>query len=142
MLPMNKPVTCPFCLGLSEFHRFLMSTKQGISHSLGVCPLCGQGLQLKTLKLMSECTPEQFAEWIHKYKGFWRKVTNFNRFRDRLWIMGWTKPFWRRYYALKAEDKAEGMQEGYADYMNRLGREQAEEWNRQDRERSVGNYPQ
>ena len=132
LLPLNKQVSCPFCLGLSEFRKFLVSTKQGISRSMGKCPLCGQGLYLKTLFTMSKTNAKGYAEWVFSYKGFWKNI-NFSQWKGRLQLMGWTREFWDAYKALKSEQQEEGGEnEGFMDYINRKGRETAQQWNEED----------
>lgn len=132
LLPLNKDVSCPFCLGLSEFRKFLVSNKQGISRSMGRCPLCGNGLQLKSLYRMSKTDAKGYANWVFNYKGFWHKI-NFNQWKGRLQLMGWTSDFWDQYKALKGEQQEEGDEtESFTDYINRKGQEQADEWNKED----------
>lgn len=133
MLPLMKLVSCPFCLGLSEFRKFLVSNKQGISTSLGKCPLCGSGMLLKNLKRMSEATAKSYANWIFGYKGFWKKI-KFKEWKGRLQLMGWTQEFWDEYMKLKGEAAEEGgSEDSFMDYINRKGEEAAEEWNKEDR---------
>lgn len=123
VLPLMKKVTCPFCLGLSPFRQYLVSTKKGISKSVGKCPLCDQGMFLKTLVGMDSWTATQYAGWVQPYSrnGFWKKV-NFEVWKRRLQLMGWTQEFWDRYKELKGDDGSEG----YGDYMERKQREEHE----------------
>lgn len=110
--PPEKQVTCPLCLGLEQFNRFLVSNKKGISRSVGKCPLCGQGMFLKTLVHMEKCTAKQYAEWVYQYSrsGFWKKV-DFAVWKRRLQLMGWTQDFWDRYKELKGEDQSESSED-------------------------------
>ena len=123
-VPPDKKVTCPFCLGLSEFRLFLVSTKKGISRSMVKCPLCKQGLYLKTVVGMSKWTAAEYAGWVQPYSrsGFWKKV-NFNLWKRRLELMGWTQEFWDRYKELKGEDRGES----YEDWIMRKQTEQHEQ---------------
>lgn len=132
LLPLNKQVSCPFCLGLSEFRKFLVSTKQGISRSMGKCPLCSEGMYLKTLSMMSKTNAAGYAEWVFNYRGFWKKI-NFNQWKGRLQMIGWTSEFWDAYKALKGKQEEEGGDsESFTDYINRKGQEQADEWNKEE----------
>lgn len=133
-LPMSKKISCPFCLGLSEFRLFLVSTKAGISRSMGHCPLCDQGMQLRSLVHMDKSTAKEYAGWVFRYRGFFKKI-KFNEWKGRLKIMGWTQEFWDEYKRLKGEREKEGSGEDYGDMMNRLGQEEAARWNQEDRER-------
>lgn len=134
VLPLEKQVSCPFCLGLSDFRKFLVSNKQGISTSMGKCRLCGQGMFLRSLKLMSETNAVGYTRWVFAYKGFWKKI-NFHVWKGRLQLIGWTQEFWDEYKRLKGEAQKEGQTDkGFIDYINRKGQEQAEEWNKQYRE--------
>lgn len=135
VLPLEKQVTCPFCLGLSDFRKFLVSTKTGISRSMGNCPLCKQEMYLKTLLGMSKSDAKGYAKWIFNYKGFWKKI-KFAQWKDRLQLMGWTNEFWDEYKVLKGEQQQEeGSDESFTDYINRKGQETAEEWNKEDQGR-------
>jgi hypothetical protein len=132
LLPLTKQVSCPFCLGLSEFRLFLVSNKQGISRSMGKCPLCGQGMFLKSLSMMDKTNAAGYAKWAFNYKGFFHKI-NFNQWKGRLQLMGWTSDFWEAYHALKGEQQEQGDEsESFMDYVNRKGQEAAEEWNKED----------
>jgi hypothetical protein len=126
LLPLEKKVSCPFCLGLSEFRRFLVSTKAGISRSMGKCPLCTQGMYLKTLKKMTEWRASGYAGWVFNYHGFWKKIS-FEQWKGRLKLMGWTMEFWDEYGKLKEAAHEEG-EESFGDYVDRKGREEAEAW--------------
>jgi hypothetical protein len=130
LVPLDQNVSCPFCLGLSEFRRFLVSNKQGISRSMGKCCLCGQGLYLKSLKMMSETDAAKYAKWVFEYGGFWKKI-NFNIWKGRLKMMGWTQPFWDEYQKLKGEASEDG-NEGFMDYIDRKQREEQEEWTKKE----------
>jgi hypothetical protein len=132
LLPLDKEVSCPFCLALVEFRKFLVSTKTGISRSMGKCPLCGQGMYLKSLTLMANTTARGYAKWVFNYKGgFWHKI-NFSQWKGRLQLIGWTQEFWDEYKALKSEQQEEGDEtESFSDYVNRKGQEAAAEWNKE-----------
>jgi transcription elongation factor Elf1 len=122
----KKKVTCPFCLGLEEFRKFLVSTKKGISTGTAKCPLCGVTFRMKSLVGMAKWTAEEYAKWVYNYskEGFWSKV-NFNTWKGRLKLMGWTNDFWDAYNILKGEDMDES--EPYTDYLDRVQREEAAE---------------
>lgn len=131
LLPLTKQVSCPFCLGLSEFRLFLVSNKQGISRSMGKCPLCGQGMFLKSLSMMEKTNAAGYAKWVFTYKGFFHKI-KFPQWKGRLQLMGWTGDFWEAYHALKGEQQEQGDEsESFMDYVNRKGQEAAEEWNKE-----------
>lgn len=129
-MPVDKKVTCPFCLGLQPFNLFLTSTKKGISRSIAKCPLCHQGFKLETLMKMSKWTAKEYAEWVQPYShsGFWQKI-NFSVWRNRLQLMGWTDDFWNRYNELKGSDT----NESYEDHMKRA----QEEWQKQAQENDL-----
>jgi hypothetical protein len=137
LLPLEKQVSCPFCLGLSEFRKFLVSNKQGISSSLGKCPLCGNGLYLKTLFMMAKTDAKGYAKWVFNYKGFFKKI-NFSQWKGRLKLIRWTQEFWDVYHVLKGEQQEQGDEtETFTHYINRKGQEQADEWNRQEQGREA-----
>lgn len=98
----NKKVTCPFCLGMSPFRLFLTSTKHGISRSLGKCPLCHLGMRLRTLASMDSWGPKDYASFVAPYAadGFWKKI-NFDTWKKRLSLMGWTEEFWDQYHEIR-----------------------------------------
>lgn len=125
-------VHCPFCLGEDTMQTFLISTKKGLSLSKGECRMCGHGMMLRNL-LSMKSTPEKYAEWVWSYarSGFWQKI-QFNEWKNRLEEMGWSRPFWDKYKALKTEAVSSGQEpENYVDYMNRQGEEAAAEWNQE-----------
>lgn len=126
-IPYDKKVTCPFCLALGELNKFLTSTKKGISRSHVKCPFCHQGFLMRTLLLMTKWSAKEYAEWAQPYShsGFWQKV-NFDVWKDRLRIIGWTEEFWNRYKELKTNDS----HENYADHMDR----ESEEWARRQQQ--------
>jgi len=76
---------------------------------------------------MRKWTAKQYADWVYPYShsGFWQKV-KFETWKKRLFLMGWTEEFWDHYKELRADDGSES----YSDYMNRKGREDAEEHTR------------
>lgn len=123
-----KKITCPFCLGLEAFRLFLVSGKKGISRSNAKCPMCGQGMRLGTLMQMQKWGPKQYAEFVAPYStmGFWSKC-KFQVWKRRLLIMGWTSEFWKRYHELRGESE-EDKTESFTDYINRKGKEDAEEF--------------
>jgi uncharacterized Zn-finger protein len=132
-IPLNKLVTCPFCLRDNRLQLFLISTKKGISHSRALCPECKEGMMMRSL--LTEWTPESYASWVFGYahSGFWQKV-HWETWRRRLQEKGWSQGFWDRYKALKGEAQETGEYESYVDRMNRQGEEAAAEWNREDQE--------
>jgi len=99
-----RMTTCPFCLGYSRLRAFLQSTKKGFNRKTGRCPLCGKGANLTTLVAMETWTPEEYAKFVFDYRssGFWQKI-NFNQWKDRLKIMGWTRQFWDTYKELRGD---------------------------------------
>jgi hypothetical protein len=133
VLPLDKKVTCPFCLGLIPFNRYLVSTKKGISHSDGKCPLCNSGMLLKTLMKMTKITVKEYAEWVFEYSGFWKKVS-FDTWKNQLHLMGWTQEFWNRYTQLKEERARDRAESSYESYVERKAMEEQEEWTRSQQE--------
>jgi hypothetical protein len=99
---LNKRVTCPFCLGLEKFRLFLVSTKKGYSRSMGKCPLCGEGMRIKTLTDMLKWGPREYAQFVAPYAsdGFWKKC-KWEVWKERLALMKWTEEFWSRYHELR-----------------------------------------
>jgi hypothetical protein len=130
----HKKVTCPFCLGLEEFRLFLVSTKKGLSRALGKCPMCGKGLRLRTLVEMVKWGPREYAEFVAPYAsdGFWQKVP-LETWKKRLFIMGWTQPFWDHYHELRGQDEGES----FSEYVDRKGQEEAEEYARSQVKKEV-----
>ena len=59
-IPMNKLVTCPFCLKEDKLQLFLVSDKKGISHSKGECPECHVSMMMRTL--LTVWTPEELCQ--------------------------------------------------------------------------------
>lgn len=115
--------TCPFCLALNQFSRFLISGKKGINRGSGKCPNCGLGMKLETLQKMQEWTKKGnssgvifYAEWVYEYRssGFWQKIhAYFPEWKKYLSMMGWTKEFWEKYKALKEENNYDKDWEAY-----------------------------
>jgi hypothetical protein len=105
LLDPEKNTTCPFCLGLSKFRLFLVSSKKGFNRYMGKCPLCEHNVTLKTLKNMTVWGPEEFAKFVAEYStmGFWKKI-NFKTWTNRLKLMGWTSEFWDRYHEIRGTD--------------------------------------
>jgi len=134
ILPLDKKVSCPFCLGLSEFRKFLVSNKAGISRTMGECQLCGEGMQLRSIALLAKGDAASYAKWVFIYRGFWKKI-KFNQWKGRLELIGWTQEFWDEYKRLKGEREKEGdVDEGFVDYINRKGKEATEEWSKEEHE--------
>jgi hypothetical protein len=128
LLPLEEQATCPFCLALASFNRFLVSDKKGISHSKGKCPACEKGMLLKSLVKMQTFSAEQYAEWVFGYPGFWRIISDhFNTWKNRLGIIGWANAFWNRYAQLK-EERTVSRPESYEDFMNRKAEEENQRW--------------
>jgi transcription elongation factor Elf1 len=101
-IPLEKSYLCPFCLVEAKLTNFLISNKDGISHSKAECKLCGQGMMMRNL--MRPWTAEQYASWVFGYRGFFKKDGfNFAAWRQRLIDLGWSLEFWSKYKALKAE---------------------------------------
>ena len=139
LLPIESKATCPFCLALMLFNRFLVSDKQGIRRSRGKCPVCERGMILKSLIKMQTFSAEQYAEWVFEYPSFWRIISkHYATWRNRLGLMGWTDGFWNKYKALKQE-RMLNRPENYEDYMNRKSQEEQEEWTR-SQEQPQENY--
>lgn len=94
---------CPLCLALYKFQQYLISTKHGFHQGLAQCPECNNKFRIKTLT--KAMTPTEYAEYIHNQalSGIWQKMP-FQKWKERLWKLGWASEFWRRYRELKAED--------------------------------------
>lgn len=109
---------CPFCLHIDRYTAFLISTSKGYHRGMGQCPECKNKMKLKTL--LQEMTPEEYAEFAYPYaaSGFWQKVP-FEKWRKRLYEMGWAPRFWGRYKELKGEDQ----EESYDRWLERKQRE-------------------
>ncbi len=99
-----RNTTCPFCLSLNRLSTFLISTKKGFDRGLGKCPSCGQKMKLVTLVKMESWKPEEYAAFVFDYRrsGFWQKIS-FATWKNRLKLMGWTKPFWDEYKRLRGD---------------------------------------
>ena len=101
---MTEQFACPFCLGLYKLQQYLISTKHGIHQGLAQCPECKNKCRFTTLT--GRMTPEEYAEYIHNQvkSGIWQKMP-FNKWKERLYKIGWAQKFWKRYNELKAESK-------------------------------------
>jgi transcription elongation factor Elf1 len=104
----TKKETCPFCLSWQPLSAYLISTKKGIHHGLGKCKACGNGLRLKTLFTLGQGTPEAYAKFITEYPSdaFFKKI-KWEKWKNRLKMMGWTKRFWDEYRYLNPKDNEE-----------------------------------
>jgi len=93
-------VLCPFCLHKAKLVKFMRSTKAGYHRTLGTCPSCQKGMQIKSL--VAKWTPTEFAKWVFEYPSgaFWKKCT-FKKFNKRLHSLGWSYEFWGAYKKLK-----------------------------------------
>ena len=99
-----KKTTCPFCLSFSQLRTFLISTKKGFDRGKGKCPVCGLGMQLKTLVKMETWTAKEYAAWVFEYRssGFWQKLQPFfQTWKKHLGMMNWSKDFWDEYKRLR-----------------------------------------
>jgi len=124
MIAPEKRVTCPFCLGLEQFRRFLVSGEKGISRGTVKCPICNMTFRMRSLMNMVKWTATEYADWVFDYShsGFWNKV-NFEVWKKRLYLMGWSSEFWDRYRSLKGEDT----NESFTEYISHKQREDAME---------------
>jgi hypothetical protein len=84
-------------------------------------------MMLRNLVTM-KWTPQKYAEWVFGYSlnGFWQKIS-FSSWKERLFEIGWSQPFWDKYKALKGEATKSDDTENFTDYINRKGQEAAEE---------------
>lgn len=121
-LDVSMKVHCPFCLYDDKLQAFLVSTKKGLSQSRAKCPICNNGMLMRSLT--AEMTPEEYAQWCFEYSGsgFWQKVP-FNTWKERLFKMGWAYRFWSMYKELKGDSG----KETYADHMEQAAKEWAVE---------------
>ena len=124
LTPPEKKVTCPFCLGLEQFRKFLISGEKGISRGTVKCPICGLTFRMKSLMNMAKWTAKEYADWVYEYShtGFWNKV-KFETWKKRLYLMGWSSEFWDHYRELKGDHPIES----YTEYINRKQIEDATE---------------
>ncbi len=101
----TEQFACPFCLGIRMLRSYFISTKKGIHQGMGKCPECENKFRFRTLTEITTAT--QYAEFAYPYSasGFWQKVP-WNKWKDRLYRIGWTREFWHRYHELKGEDTA------------------------------------
>jgi hypothetical protein len=84
-------------------------------------------MRLKTLMDMLKWGPREYAEFVAPYAsdGFWKKC-KWEVWKKRLFLMKWTQEFWTRYHELRGQDT----NESFSDYIDRKGREDAEEYAR------------
>jgi hypothetical protein len=116
----NKPLICPFCLTVDILEHFIdkqnkQYVKDGIFNKhLALCPNCENHLTWKTLAQVLNMNPTQFADWVFIYSAhgeFWRKIKNFKQWNNRLYEMGFSFNFWKRYKELKGEKTKQYEQE-------------------------------
>lgn len=100
---MTEQFTCPFCLGIHKLQSYLISTKKGIHHGLAQCPECNHKCRMSTLT--GAMTPTEYANYIYSQvkSGIWQKIP-FDKWKKRLYKLGWAGEFWKRYQELKAQD--------------------------------------
>lgn len=100
---MTEQFACPFCLAIHEFRRYLISTKKGIHQGLAECPECKNKCRITTLT--GAMTPTEYADYIYTQvrSGIWQKIP-FNKWKQRLYKLGWAGEFWKQYKKLKAQD--------------------------------------
>lgn len=100
---MHMSFACPICLGVHEFHTYLMSTKRGIHQGLALCPECNNKFRFRTLT--QPMTPAEYADYIFAQAktGIWQKIP-WDKWKQRLYKLRWSEDFWHRYQQLKAED--------------------------------------
>ena len=94
---------CPFCLSQHKFHEYLISTKKGIHQGLAECPECKNKCRFTTLT--KPFTPEEYADHLYAQvrTGIWQKIP-FDKWKRRLYNIGWASRFWTRYKELKAQE--------------------------------------
>jgi transcription elongation factor Elf1 len=119
---MTQQFACPFCLGIYEFQRFLISTKKGIHQGLVECPECKNKCRISTLT--GKMTPEEYAEYIYNQvrSGVWQKMP-FSKWSDRLKRIGWAPRFWKAYHQLKSEDTESDIEEQWDAYQESWAKE-------------------
>lgn len=100
-------VLCPFCLRYYSLDKFLL--RKG----LRVCPNCTAQLKLSTLTEISDL--DKFVNFVFNYRfsGFWDKIcldipqkskdSRFNEWNKRLFTLGLSLEFWRKYRMMKGE---------------------------------------
>lgn len=130
----KKPLICPFCLNVDILEHFIDKEnkrylKDGIFNKhLALCPNCGTHLTWKTLVNVLNMNPTQFADWVFVYATdgvFWKKIKNFKQWNNRLYEMGFSFIFWKRYKELKGEKQEKFEQDQQPDeyFKERYGNE-------------------
>jgi transcription elongation factor Elf1 len=127
VLDIKQAVMCPFCLYENHLQVFLVSTKKGISQSKAKCPECKNGMLMRSLT--ADLTVEEYAEWCFGYvaDGFWKKVP-FERWKSRLFHLGWSQRFWERYKQLKGDSGIESYEEHIMQQQQEAHEHEEDDW--------------
>ena len=94
---------CPFCLETSN--KFIIENKGLIK-----CPNCLNGMRIKTLLFVKECSNQEYARWVYEYRlsGFFSKLnsgnSSFEKWNKKMQELGFSTEFWDEYKKLKGED--------------------------------------
>jgi hypothetical protein len=98
---------CPFCLETSKLKNFVIgrgfkTTKTKLDFTLAECPHCKNRMWWKTLITMLKWNAKEYAEFVFGYRhsGFWKKIPDFNKWKIRLFKIGFSYSFWLRYNEL------------------------------------------
>lgn len=119
---MTEQFACAYCLHIDKLQRFLISTRKGYHRGLAQCPECKNKMRMSTL--VATWTPEEYAEYVigAMLSGFFQKIP-YRKWSERLYKLGWSARFWRRYKQLKGEEEGET----YREYLERKQKKWAEE---------------
>ena len=109
---------CPFCLHSGYIHEYTHKLKSGGESKRLHCPECD--VEMRKESLTDHKTIEEYAEWVFNYSmsGFWKKCP-FDKFNDRLYKLGMSYRFWKKYKELKGnKDKEQTYEEHMMDYQD------------------------
>ena len=94
---------CPFCLETSN--KFIIENKGLIK-----CFNCLNGMRMKTLLFVKDCSNKEYAKWVYEYRlsGFFSKLNSgnnsFEKWNKKMKELGFSYEFWDEYKRLKGED--------------------------------------
>jgi len=114
---------CPFCLHSGYIHLYEKRLASGKVSKRLHCPECNA--EMRRESLTDHKTIEEYAEWVFNYamSGFWKKCP-FQKFNDRLYKLGMSYRFWKKYKQLKADKSKE---QTYEEHFEQYQKEWAEE---------------
>jgi transcription elongation factor Elf1 len=99
---LDEPLRCPYCLSELPLHKFTKRTKSGKISQLCVCPVCNNGVRMRTLT--TNMSIKDYAEWIvwYPFGAFWHKVP-YDLWRRNLEQIIPYSEFLKYYYAAKSK---------------------------------------